>query len=521
MKKNKRFHYFYFFVIVFVLGLMNMYGTGSPTISLLVALFEYGIVIFFLMRGNYSKSFFYYIAFSATILEFDLYIYGEDASGHVRYSFDKLPLFKNYLRWLLAYIYVALAFNEYVAKKYVLSRSMMYLRKWLKILFVSGVISIIIALIFNDNGVFNNSNVYPEVAILNILQFLVKASIILTAVFLWGRDGWREQCSYYLQLILISVALITVVAAMIGFVGQYNGRETILLAPLAVALTPMLIMFIFKRNETLLPIVTVLSGVAAIIASIIYGGTAIGSKWYIILFLAVMGLIIMLAKIKSIWALIVGAVIFLMIVPFIILPVVSLFDANSYAAIKLDQALSTINVFGAENTVQFFADMNASPLQRFDELHNILIEYTHKPWFALFGKGIGGTTRHYTTLLSWNGLEDFSTDQIRMGAFYRMHESLAVIFLQHGIIGLLFFFKIIGMLLKRLYITPWAMMGLIWMFFYWEYGVSLIIGAVIVVLALSEEPSINEKYSKNKNKRKSVRSAPYVETTQGGGIVLY
>ena len=205
----------------------------------------------------------------------------------------------------------------------------------------------------------------------------------------------------------------------------------------------------------------------------------------------------MLAKIKSIWALTVGAVIFLMIVPFIILPVVSLFDANSYAAIKLDQALSTINVFGAANMVQFFADMNASPLQRFDELHNILIEYAHKPWFALFGKGIGGTTRHYTTLLSWNGLEDFSIDQIRMGAFYRMHESLAVFFLQHGIIGLIFFFKIIGMLLKRLYKTPWTMMALVWFFFYWEYGISLIIGSAILVLALSEDV---ESSSKNINK---------------------
>lgn len=497
MKIKERSHYFFFFVIVFVLGLMNMFGTESPAISLLVALFEYGIVIFYLMLGNYSKSFFYYLAFSATILEFDLFIYGEDASGHVRYSFDTLPLFNNYLRWLLAYIYVALAFNEYVSKKYVLSRSMMYLKKRLKILFVSGVISITIALIFNDNGVFSNSNVYPEVAILNILQFMVRASIILTTVFLLCRDGWREQCSYHLQLILISVALITVVAAMMGFVGQYNGRETILLAPLAVALTPMLIMFIIKRNEALLPVVTVLSGVAAITASIIYGGTAIGSKWYIILFLAVMGLIIMLAKIKSIWALTVGAVIFLMIVPFIILPVVSLFDANSYAAIKLDQALSTINVFGAANMVQFFADMNASPLQRFDELHNILIEYAHKPWFALFGKGIGGTTRHYTTLLSWNGLEDFSIDQIRMGAFYRMHESLAVFFLQHGIIGLIFFFKIIGMLLKRLYKTPWTMMALVWFFFYWEYGISLIIGSAILVLALSEDV---ESSSKNINK---------------------
>lgn len=499
MKKQNRFHYFFFFVIVFVLGLMNMYGTESPTISLLVALLEYGIVIFFLMLGNYSRSFFYYLAFSATILEFDLFIYGEDASGHVRYSFAMLPLFKDYLRWFLAYVYVALAFKEYVAKKYVLPKLMTYLKSWLKILFVSGVISITIALIFNDNGVLSNSNVYPEVAIINILQFMVRASLILTTVFLWGRDGWREQCSFHLQLIIISVALITVVAAMVGFVGQYDGRETILLAPLAVALTPILVFFLLRRDEAILPIVTVFSGVAVITASIIYGGTAIGSKWYIILFLAVMGLIIMLAKIKSIWALFVGAVIFLMLVPFIILPVVSLFDTNSYAAIKLDQALSTINVFGAANTVEFFANMNASPLQRFDELHNILIEYAHKPWFALFGKGIGGTTRHYTSLLTWSGLEDFSIDQIQMGAFYRMHESLAVIFLQHGIIGLLFFFKIIGIILKRLYKTPWAMMALVWFFFYWEYGISLIIGSVILVLALSEDVELSSESIKKKD----------------------
>lgn len=481
---------------------MNMYGTESPSISLLVALTEYTIIFILLLTGDFSKAFFYYLAFSATILEFDLFIYGEDASSHVRYSFAMLPLFKDYLRWLLAYYFAFKAYEEYVAMKYKLSKTMTSLKKWLKLLFISGTISITLALLFNDNGVITNSNVYPEVAIFSILQFLVKVSIILTSVFLLCREDWKEQCSIYIQLILISVSLITVIAALLGFVGQYNGKETILIAPLAVAYAPMLILFLFKRDEAVFPFITILSGLAAIIASLVYGGTAIGSKWYLIIILAILGVIVMLAKIRSLWMLFLGSVACLMIVPLIILPVLSFFDVNSYAFVKLDQALTTINVFGFQNTAAWFAEIDESPLQRIDEVHNTLIEYYNKPWFAIFGKGFGGTTQHYTNLLSWSGLDQFSADQIQMKAFYRMHETLAVILLQNGIIGLMFFFKMIGKLLKRLYKTPLAMMALVWFFFYWEYGISLVIGSVIMVLALSEDIDSSPLKIKKKKIRK-------------------
>lgn len=471
---------------------MNMYGTESPGISLFVALTEYMIVFSLIITGNFYKAFFYYLAFTATILEFDTFIYGENASAHVRYSFANLPVFTDYLRWLLAYYFAGIAYNDFVSRKTYLPKTMRSLKKWLFFLFVSGTISVTVGLIFNDNGVLN-SNVFPEVAILNVLQFLVKACIILTTVFILLKDGWKELCSNYVLIIIITVALITVTAALIGFVGQYNGRETILIAPLAVALTPMLILFIFKQESIHFHLLAVLLGIGVLISSFIYGGTAIGSKWYIIIFLAFAGLFISYYKIRSITVLAIGGLACLLVLPFVIIPILSLFDTNTYAAVKLDQALSTINIFGAQNVAAWFTDMNASPLQRFDELHNISIEYLNKPWFAVFGKGIGGTTLHYTNLLSWSGLEDFSEDQIRMGAFYRMHESLGVIFLQHGIIGVVFFFKIICMLLKRLYITPWAMMALVWFFFYWEYGISLIIGSVILVLTLSEEVELSQK----------------------------
>jgi len=498
MKSHNSFQYILFFVIVFFFGLMNMYGTESPNISLFVALSEYMIIFSLIITGNYYKAFFYYLAFTATILEFDTFIYGENASAHVRYSFANLPIFTDYLRWLLAYFFAIVAYSDYSKRKIRLPKTMLFLKEWLILLFISGSISVIVGLIFNDNSVLN-SGVFPEVAILNILQYLVKACIIMTTVFLLLRDGWKEQCSNYILLIIITVALITVVAALLGFVGQYNGRETILIAPLAVALTPMLILFIFKQGGISFHIFAVLSGIAAVISSFVYGGTAIGSKWYIILLLVAAGLIITIFKIRSISVLAIGGLVCLLVLPVVILPILSLFDENTYAAVKLDQALSTMNIFGAHNAAAWISDMNVSPLQRFDELHNIFIEYTHKPWFALFGKGLGGTTRHYTTLLTWSGLEDFSADQIRMGAFYRMHESLGVIFLQHGLVGLVFFFKVIVMLLKRLYKTPWAMMAVIWFFFYWDYGISLIIGSVILVLAFAED--IDELPTKRKKKR--------------------
>lgn len=474
-----------FLIVVFIMGMSNMFGTQIPSLSLIASLIQYFIVIALLVSGDYAKSFIYYLAFTGIIIDSDIFVYGSDSTIQVdRYTFNRLPLINDYLRWLIVIAYAVCAYKEYKNRGYHISRYNLKFAKWLILLFVTGTISVFFGLISNDNNVLSYPSVYPKQAIIFIILFFIKASTIFVAIVLTCRNNWIEKCSDYLQLILVALALISGVSAILGFTGHY-GFYDIVISPVAIGLTPVLLTFASPQIKSSYSILSVFAAIFFIIVSFIYGGTVVGSKWYVIIGLSVICIFVISLQIKSIWTYVFIGIGGLLLIPLILDPLAELFFEDDYVGFKLTQALEVLNIFGADNASDWYSDMNASPLQRFDELHNIFIEYTHKPWYALFGKGLGGTTCHYTNLLTWSGAGDFSDDQIIMKAFYRMHESLAVLFLQHGFAGVVFFVYMLGLIIKRLYKSPWAIASLVWFFFYWDYGTSIFIGAIMMVLTLS------------------------------------
>jgi hypothetical protein len=162
-------------------------------------------------------------------------------------------------------------------------------------------------------------------------------------------------------------------------------------------------------------------------------------------------------------------------------------SGNDYIGWKLTQAFNSINVFGDGGVNEWYDSMDASPLFRIEEGQCILIEYYTKPAYILFGKGLSGTIRHYTNLLVWEeGDGGFPPEQQKLGAYSSLHESLLVIALSHGLFGLYFLFSTMGVLLKRVYKSPWALSGVFWIFLFWDYNYSMLVGAIAMALALCE-----------------------------------
>ena len=139
---------------------------------------------------------------------------------------------------------------------------------------------------------------------------------------------------------------------------------------------------------------------------------------------------------------------------------------------------------------------------RLDELMNIGIEYLNKPLYFIFGKGLGGTTLHYTNFenLDWLGEASFTKEQRVNGFFYQMHETMGILFLRHGFLGIIFMFIVVKMLFKRLSKTPWAIIGLLWFIFFWGWSVSFRLGALALILAIAYKPSETLLYGYNKDK---------------------
>lgn len=476
-----------FFILLIVLGLFNAIGTEIYLLSLLAALIEYGIVLSLLLKGDYRKSYIYYLAFVAITLENDIFIYGDKAdSSSLRFSFLNLPLLHVYLFQLLALIYFYKAYTDAKLNHFIIPEPIAKFKKWVTILFISGTITIVFAMFFNDNGIMN-WNYYPKEAIIQVLGYITKISMILAAAYIVCDERWRKKYERYLMLVLAAIAIICTITTLLGYHGYYGDSE-IMLSTVAIAYTPLLIIFANRNVDCPNKAIVLLSGIIIIIASLSLPN-CIGSKWYMIILAAIAGWIILFAKVKSIWK--VGGVVIvgLFLLTFFSEPLISLISGgNEFAEWKLQQAVKTMNILGQNSAQDWYEDMDNSPLYRFDELHNTFIEYTEKPWYAVFGKGLGGTIRHHTNLLFWeSGHGTFSESQIKMGAYHTMHETLAVLFLQHGIAGVCFFIWMIVMLIKRLYKTPWAMIGLVWIIFYWSYGVALIIGGIAMVLAITQD----------------------------------
>lgn len=479
-----------FIIVVYVLGTLNLFGTESTIVSLFASFCEYAIVLYYLFKGNYKFAYIFFLAFAATTLEVDIFVYGDKATAatHERYTFFHLPVLHMYLYDLLAFTFLYKSYKETILKKYTIPPTYKLFIKCILIMFITGSMSVIIGMFINDNNIMDYGY-YPKVALMGILGFMIRASVLVSALYITCNNKWHQICSKYLYFTLISLAFVCVTSALLGFKGFY-GESYLMLSSLAVAYTPFLLIFVNINAKVPHKSLALIAGILVIVLSFAHP-TCIGSKWYLIILVALAGWFILLLKIKSAWKIVGTTIIGLLLMTLISQPLISLLSGgNDFVEWKLTQAVNTVNIFGSNSAADWYDGLDDSPLFRIDEPHNTFIEYQNKPWFALFGKGFGGSTRHHTNLLSWERKAGaFSEDQVKTGAYYQMHETFAVLFLQNGILGLFFFFSLVTLLIKRLYKTPWAMVGLIYIAFYWAYGSALVIGGIAMILALHESVS--------------------------------
>lgn len=465
-----------------IFGVLNITTAHSGALSAMVAVVEYVIVGAFLINHKNLYAFKYFLLFSCLSVELDAFVTGDSSIVLDRFSFFRLPLLEGYLYILLSVIIYVQIKNQYKNNK-VLPQECFKLRKWLWLLYISGIASIIAGMMLNDNGIMN-WGYYPKYAIAQIISFMPRFLVILTAVEVIKDDESRNDLAQFCESTLVTVAISTLIAVFVfGMTGFYADYE-IMLTPLSIALTPLLIAFFFYK-ESVHPKLSLISGILIVIGTFLIA-TPIGSKWYLIILAAFAEGLILATGIKSVSNVIIIGAVSLILVTVFAEPILD-FLGNDYVGWKLSQAIKLINLSGGGGG-EWYGNLDHSTLYRFDEPHNAMIEFSHKPWFAVFGKGFGGTTLHYTDILAWETDSGaFPEMQSKMGAFSQMHETVAAILLRHGLVGVIFMVLTFLNIFKRISYTPWAMVAFIWFVFYWSYGEAIILGSVALVLAYSEK----------------------------------
>lgn len=483
---------------VFLFCLLNIISTQVPRLGLIVALLEYYIVFECISKGKFTKAFIALIIFCSLTMEHDMAIYLSGEAPFERYSFFHLPIVGPFLLFFVVFfVFWNVYRSKYKLVNAIASKPVKRLKKWLIALLLTGVLSSIIALSMNDNGVLGTS-FYMVVSIVETTKYLCVCCIIAGSLLIASTNVGREELTASCVDLLIGSTLSSLLFLVLtGITGFYNKEEGILLSPLVVSFSPLLLVF-GQKCDGWKKMVCNITGISIIITSFFFP-MFMGSKWYLILLATFLGFIgIKFGKSSIKYALIGLGVLFVAAIP--ILLSLARSSENTFISWKLSQALALFDFASYSSVENWFFVLEDSPKFRIDEFINISLEYIAKPFYFFFGKGFGGTTLHHTTLLYWeSGNGTFSAEQIANRAYYGMHESVNVLYLRHGLFGLLFFLAVLRDLFRSLSKSPLTVIAIIWVLFFWNWSYSLWLGAMAVGVAVSttqSQLSITKMYEK-------------------------
>ena len=478
-------------IFFFLWSFLNILTAESPYMAGALAIIEHIIVLFYLFSGDLYRSFRYYILFSTVSFEISTFVLGGSSSSF--YSFFSVPVFASIFYLLeLSIMYVKL--NNYATIKNVSYKNhyLSNLSKYLNVIIITGILAGGVSFLTNDNGTLY-SGYYPGVFVLEIIGFFSKFALFQIAIVFVVKYEKMQDLKKFCHLLLIGLAFACVLGGIIGKKGYY-GEEITMLSPLSMALTPCLLFLCDFKKKDPLNYWTMAAFLASVVSSFFYPSVA-GSKWYLFILFTVVSVFCKTFNLKMG----VGLILSLTLIPTIAVFALDHWGRDTYIGFKMNQALGMLNIFGAESIDMWYNGMGNSALFRFDEIHNVIIEYFNKPYFALLGKGFGGTTLQYTDILSWQTAEGaFSADQIKMHCYYAMHGPIPQITLRHGLLGLFFLLYYSYVLLKNTQISSWSFCGFLFLFFFLYWGNSLTIGCIAMVVALHEIDISNLKLKKAK-----------------------
>lgn len=339
--------------------------------------------------------------------------------------------------------------------------------------------------VFNDNNTFALESVYKlffsEFAFYGCFTF----GLILGCFLSFGAKDGVQQLKNCLYLIIFGVCIQTIFSRIFSLYSWYGEFPMLLVSNVSFIFPLFLLLPLYDWKNFPKPL-----ALLVLVTNILLVCYNANGKFYLYLFIVLFIYVIKLIKMA------IGnkryiPLIFLMacfcavaVIAFVIFR-----DKYGLLSYKFDQALQLINIFDKD----WFADMSDSPKTRIVEFICIGKELLKKPQYLLFGKGFLGTIKDY--LGFFEGKIDnslFSAAEFKIDAYYNMHESFNVIFLQNGVVGLaLLVFVSIAGLFKRGR-NVFVLIGTIWLLS--NYGYSNCITAVgVCFLVIGWNDYFNKK----------------------------
>lgn len=476
-KKNYKTIFLYSFSILSFS--LNTIYVKSLLVMTILAIFQVILLIFLFIKNRDLQYLGFYLVFLSASMESANFVGSESFYGFKNFSFLGL----NLAVWMILPVFIRQIIKQINNNG---SKVDIVVRRYLYILFVITISSVFFGLfqiIINDNNIQSLGNIvllFVNEAYIYIVTILYSYTLIY--VIQQYKDKGFNIYSIYFDATIIGFVFSVFVALLFGAFGNRSGYNSLQLSNM-VMLSPLLICYpLFQKNRLRI------SGIILLYLAVIFSVYYNANGKMIILLLGSMvlffGILFRRKDYKSI--------LLLFFIFSVVLIISTVFvDYNSITSVLKVQVDQVISLFDFSRD-DWLSSMNASPRARIAELLNITVEYFHKPYFVLFGKGYMGSVKDHLNLFGEISLSGYSYGEWISGSFYQMHETLNLLFLSNGVMGVLVFIYFFLQFIKNFHKSFYIIFGSVWFLLFYGYSVTLaFLGVSAMILGLYQISEYN------------------------------
>lgn len=440
-----------------ILILLNLLSISVGGLAIILAVIENILIYYFLLKGDNKRGLIYMCVFYATNYGNPVF-FGTAHNLDTIYFVENLPLVHGYLAILS---FLILFVNLFLSRKVKLKRKNL-LASFAYYTFCVGVIMGMLTILING--------FQYRALISDINQCIIPAMMILVFIKVFEEDPCYTN--KYLSLvfhIILSYIIIAWVTTTLGIYANFvQEREKVLMLPMPSFYITSIILFLGLMKTNRDRFVVIIAFLSTVYFQLFFDSCMNGKSWFVFVSTILVGVYYLVKTIRNKFISYGAVAASLIVILVYVAPKVNSFISDTENT-KLLEFVSVIEAADSRD----LGDMDQSAQFRFIEFINVAEQYNDEPIFALPGRGYGGSihSNGYFVVRSESG---FSNDQYDTDKFYRLHESMNVIFLKFGFIGLLFFVLILFRSIKGLKSSPWCYIGLVWMLFFWGYQNSLL-----------------------------------------------
>lgn len=462
--------------IAIIIGILNSFYYDNIVIMTGLCVAEVIILIGCLFKKEKVTYLCFYLLFVTFSMESETFVGTSDFYGFKNFRVGGL----NLAVWML----FPLMFDTIINLNNLFLKVGSFHKSLLKkiILFTFGGVLIgLFSYLSGDNGFGRTSGSGSQFLETYYVYLLPFVEII---AFSWVVSAYKEylpKLKKYMFSTIVALAVVFVVCFITKNYGNRGGLESLQVSEIYFLLVCSIVLLVYNQFNVKSKIVLGISSVIIMVLSLMYNASG---KIVIMAVLIPLLMLIIMKRKGSATKMIIGVVatvILLSVISQFLLP--RLMTDSKLLTSKYQQ---TIQLFSVSNS-NWFDSIPASPKMRITEFLNISNELFEKPWFLPFGKGFCGTIKDGLGLFTDLNEFAFSEWELRLGAYYSMHESINSFFLVGGIWGLYVILSIVIGLFRRVHESPWLVFGFMWILLFYNYHLTVsVYGIVALIVGLED-----------------------------------